>query len=190
MSRSFKSCSRAMEIARLVFFFQQFTEEFSVNATTMEKCRIGLHESLATSAHCAGRKTAMVHVACVTKRGEVLLVLEGMAWGFPKRVIPLVGALILLPDELIKKELGRDPKYLRGTNPSCADTKLLGQYVDDDGLLHFVLQVNISHTPCQQWKYVSKLAELERVGVVDEAVTLAAARLGLSSAPEKVLQAA
>jgi hypothetical protein len=157
----------------------------------LANCTIGLHESLATSSHYSGIKEAVIHLACLTKKGEVLLVSDGEVWGFPKRTVPMAGALILFPNEIIKRELGRDPQYLRGVNPNCTDTKLLGQYVDDKDMLHIVLRVCISYTPSKQWMYVSRSGQLEQGGEFDEVVWLSAAQLGLASVPEeKVLQVA
>lgn len=154
----------------------------------LQLCAVGSHESLQASrlAH-DGIKHAVVHLACVTKRREVLLVMNNGLWGFPRRAAPMSGTLILFPDKIIKKELGYEPEQLRGGSPTCADTKLLGQYVDDEDILHFVMCINIFRTDCKHWKYVNPGQSLDID--CDETVQLSASKLGLLLKNELALQA-
>jgi len=155
-----------------------------------QNSRVGLHESLATSKSCCGITQAVIHLACVTRRSEVLLVSEQGVWGLPKRVVPMVGTLIMFPNRIITQVLDRDPEQMRGVNPACADTKLLGEHVDSGGLLHFLLRVNISHTPFSQWTYVRTQEQLAEINNIDDVVRMAVTGMLISSPKEQVLQTA
>lgn len=143
------------------------------------KSKVTLHDSLSAFSQATGVKQATVHLACVTKKGEVLFVPGDGMWGLPKRQVPMQGTLILLPDDIIKKELQRDPKYVRGVSPAYGDTKVLGQYEDGEGGFHFVLRVNISYTGSRLWMYAQNRSQFAQLGECDEVARITAIELGL-----------
>jgi len=145
----------------------------------MQPCAVGLHESMSASTLARdGFKQAVLHLAGVTKWREVLLVQKAGAWGFPRQSIRMSGTLISFPEKIITTELGFDPSVMRGgSNPACGDTKLLGQYIDDEGVLNIVMRITVARVSCEKWTLVT-------AGQVigddyDEAVQLSAVALDL-----------
>jgi hypothetical protein len=115
---------------------------------------ITLHQSLISYGPYQGRKLE-VHLVCQTKIGGVLMVHREGEWCLPSRLIEAVGTLILLPDKIIKDQLGCDPVTLRGGNPACGDTKIVAEHEDSDGSIHVVLRVNIFHVRQRNFEYFS-----------------------------------
>lgn len=82
-----------------------------------------------------------------------------------------------------------DVEYMRGSNPSCSDTKVLGQY--DGGHLHIFLRVFVSEARRQNWAYVEGPQRLSETDEFDEMAISVMRHLNMNVAGvEKILQAA
>jgi hypothetical protein len=130
--------------------------------TTIQKCDIGLHQSLACFPWSNYPKGFFAHIVFLTPKNELLLVPDGQdGWVLPSESVRGGYVLLNSPIRVCDDTLGGE-QYCRFNHGVGRQNRIVGQF-EKEGSFNVVVSAPILRPVQKQWRYVvgcEKMAEL------------------------------